>query len=157
MLRRQEGLVQLIQQLNAWLAEPDQRIERFFWRSSVLGEDKNRPMKVFHESLVDLEAASGRKLVARAQRGEEAAFAAFFDAYKRRVYGLCLHVTDSTQEAEDLTEEAFLGVFRKISTFRGELAFSKWLQRLAVNAVVMHLRKKRVPEVPLAQKRSHDS
>jgi RNA polymerase sigma-70 factor (ECF subfamily) len=58
-------------------------------------------------------------------------------------------MTGSPQEAEDLTEEAFLRVFQKISTFRGESAFSTWLQRLAVNVVLMHLRKKRLQEVRL--------
>ncbi len=105
-------------------------------------------MRVFHKSHVELRAASGGDLVARAQRGEEAAFAALFEAYKRRVYGLCLRMTGPPQEAEDLTQEAFLRVFRKISTFRGESAFSTWLQRLALNVVLMHLRKKRLQEVP---------
>ena len=98
----------------------------------------------------------GDNLVARAQRGEEAAFAALFDAYKCRVYGICLHMTASHQEAQDLTEAAFLRAFRKISTFRGESAFSTCLQRLAVNAVLMHLHRKRVKQVPFAQKRSLD-
>jgi len=123
--------------------------EQVVWRSSLPGEDKNMAMKVFHKSHVELETASGGNLVARAQRGEEAAFTALFDAYKRRVYGLCARTTGSPQKAEDLTEEAFLRVFRKISTFRGESAFSTWLQRLAVNVVLMHLRKKRLQEVPL--------
>ncbi len=80
--------------------------------------------------------------------GGAAAFAVLFEAYKRHVYGLCLRITGSPQEAEDLTQEAFLRVFRKISTFRGESAFSTWLQRLALNVVLMHLRKKRLQEVP---------
>jgi len=54
-------------------------------------------------------------------------------------------MTGNTAEAEDLTQEAFLQLFRKISTFRGESAFSTWLHRLAVNVVLMHLRKK-VPQ-----------
>jgi RNA polymerase sigma-70 factor, ECF subfamily len=113
-------------------------------------------MKVFHQSHVELETASGGNLVACAQRGEEAAFAALFDAYKHRVYGFCLRMTGSPQIAEDLTEEAFLGVFRKISAFRGEPAFCARLQRLAVKVVLMHLREKHVQEVPLAQKGSYD-
>jgi RNA polymerase sigma-70 factor, ECF subfamily len=87
-------------------------------------------------------AASDTQLIARAQRGEEEAFAALFEAHKRRVYSLCLRMTGNTAEAEDLTQEAFLQLFRKISTFRGESAFSTWLHRLAVNVVLMHLRKK---------------
>jgi len=58
-------------------------------------------------------------------------------------------MTGNTAEAEDLTQEAFLQLFRKISTFRGESAFSTWLHRLAVNVVLMHLRKKGLQQVSL--------
>jgi RNA polymerase sigma-70 factor (ECF subfamily) len=89
------------------------------------------------------------QLVARAQQGDEQAFEALFEAHKRRVYTLCLRMTGNTAEAEDLTQEAFLQLFRKISTFRGESAFSTWLHRLAVNVVLMHLRKKGLQQVSL--------
>ena len=69
--------------------------------------------------------------------------------HKRRVYSLCLRMTSNTAEAEDLTQEAFLQLFRKISTFRGESAFSTWLHRLAVNVVLMHLRKKGLQQISL--------
>jgi RNA polymerase sigma-70 factor (ECF subfamily) len=94
-------------------------------------------------------AAAETQLIARAQRGEEEAFAALFEAHKRRVYSLCLRMTGNTAEAEDLTQEAFLQLFRKISTFRGESAFSTWLHRLAVNVVLMHLRKKGLQQISL--------
>ena len=94
-------------------------------------------------------AASETQLVARAQRGEEEAFAALFELHKRRVYSLCLRMTGNTAEAEDLTQEAFLQLFRKIATFRGESAFSTWLHRLAVNVVLMHLRKKGLQQISL--------
>jgi RNA polymerase sigma-70 factor, ECF subfamily len=62
---------------------------------------------------------------------------------------LCLRMTGNTASAEDLTQEAFLQLFRKIGTFRGESAFSTWLHRMAVNVVLMQLRKKNLPVVPI--------
>lgn len=106
-------------------------------------------MESFHTSSVGLNETSESDLVARAQRGEEGAFAALFEAHKRRVYFLCLRMTGAPDEAEDLTQEAFLRAFRKISTFRGEAAFFTWLHRLAVNVVLMHLRKRRLSQVSL--------
>jgi len=94
-------------------------------------------------------AASDSQLIARAQKGDEEAFSALFEAHKRRVYSLCLRMTGNTAEAEDLAQEAFLQLFRKISTFRGESAFSTWLHRLTVNVVLMHLRKKGLQQVSL--------
>ncbi len=94
-------------------------------------------------------ADSESQLIARAQRGEEEAFAALFEIHKRRVYSLCLRMTADPAEAEDLSQEAFLQLFRKISTFRGESAFSTWLHRLVVNVVLMHLRKKGVQKISL--------
>lgn len=94
-------------------------------------------------------AASDLQLIERAQRGDEAAFAALFDAHKRRVYSLCLRMVGDPSEAEDLSQEAFLQLFRKIGTFRGESAFSTWLHRLVVNVVLMHLRKRGLQEISL--------
>ena len=94
-------------------------------------------------------AATETQVIARAQRGDEEAFAALFETHKRRVYSLCLRMTGNTAEAEDLTQEAFLQLFRKISTFRGESAFSTWLHRLAVNVVLMHLRRKGLQQTSL--------
>ncbi len=77
-----------------------------------------------------------------AQQGDAAAFERLYRLHNRRVYSLCLRMVGNTAEAEDLTQEAFLQLFRKIATFRGESAFSTWLHRLAVNVVLMKLRKK---------------
>lgn len=94
-------------------------------------------------------AATETQLIARAQRGDEEAFEALFEAHKRRVYSLCLRMLGNPTEAEDLTQEAFLQLFRKIATFRGESAFSTWLHRLSVNVVLMHLRKKGLNQISL--------
>ncbi|MFZ0332685.1 MAG: sigma-70 family RNA polymerase sigma factor [Candidatus Acidiferrales bacterium] len=86
-----------------------------------------------------------------AQQGDAAAFERLYQIHYRRVYSLCLRMVGNTAEAEDLTQEAFLQLFRKISTFRGESAFSTWLHRLAVNVVLMRLRKKTGSETSLEE------
>jgi RNA polymerase sigma-70 factor (ECF subfamily) len=62
--------------------------------------------------------------------------------YNRRVYAKCLHMVGNEAEAEDLTQEVFLRVFRKMDSFRGESAFATWLYRVAVNVVLASLRRK---------------
>jgi RNA polymerase sigma-70 factor, ECF subfamily len=89
--------------------------------------------------------------IERAKLGDAQAFQTLYDKHKRRVYSLCLRMTANTAEAEDLTQEAFLQLYRKIATFRGESAFSTWLHRLSVNVVLMHLRKKSLPVVSLEE------
>src|SRR6516162_7108346 len=92
---------------------------------------------------------SEAEAIDRAKGGDAAAFERLYGLHKRRVYSLCLRMVGNTAEAEDLTQEAFLQLYRKIGTFRGESAFSTWLHRLAVNVVLMHLRKKGLPEISL--------
>lgn len=92
---------------------------------------------------------SEAEAIERAKLGDAEAFEVLYSLHKRRVYSLCLRMTSNTAEAEDLTQEAFLQLFRKIGTFRGESAFSTWLHRMAVNVVLMQLRKKSLPVVPL--------
>ena len=94
---------------------------------------------------------SEAEAIERAKQGDAEAFQALYDRHKRRVYSLCLRMTANTAEAEDLAQEAFLQLFRKIGTFRGESAFSTWLHRLSVNVVLMHLRKKSLPVVSLEE------
>jgi RNA polymerase sigma-70 factor (ECF subfamily) len=81
-------------------------------------------------------------VLARAQAGDHQAFAQLYSLHKRRIYSLCLRMVGNVAEAEDLAQEAFLQLHRKIATFRGDSAFSTWLHRLAINVVLMHLRRK---------------
>jgi RNA polymerase sigma-70 factor, ECF subfamily len=90
-------------------------------------------------------------LISRAQAGDETAFAALFEKYKRSVYSLCLRMTRASADAEDLTQDVFLLLFRKITLFRGESAFSTWLYRLVINAVLARLRKQNSKNVSLEQ------
>jgi RNA polymerase sigma-70 factor, ECF subfamily len=71
----------------------------------------------------------------------------FEDLYRRhyrRVYSICLRMTGNIAEAEDLTQEVFIQLYRKLGSFRGEAAFTTWLHRLTVNQVLMHFRKRSV-------------
>jgi RNA polymerase sigma-70 factor (ECF subfamily) len=88
-------------------------------------------------------------LIQRIQRGDSEAFAALFHAHKPRIYSVCLRMTNNAAEAEDLTQDAFLQVFRKLATFRGDSALSTWLYRVAVNTVLMHFRKKALRQISL--------
>lgn len=94
---------------------------------------------------------SEAEAIERAKRGDGGAFSRLYELHKRRVYSLCLRMTANSAEAEDLTQEVFMQLFRKLHTFRGESAFSTWLHRLAVNAVLMHLRKKGLVAVSLEE------
>jgi RNA polymerase sigma-70 factor, ECF subfamily len=91
-------------------------------------------------------------IIRRAQAGDSDAFADLFNAHKARIYALCLRMTSNTAEAEDLTQDAFMQVFRKLSTFRGDSALSTWLHRIAVNTVLMHFRKKVLHQVSLDER-----
>ncbi len=76
--------------------------------------------------------------------GNISAFELIYERYHRRTYSLCLRMTSNPTEAEDLTQEVFIQLFRKISSFRGDSAFSTWLHRLTVNQVLMHFRRRSV-------------
>jgi RNA polymerase sigma-70 factor (ECF subfamily) len=86
-----------------------------------------------------------------AQHGNASAFEFLYRLHSRRVYALCLRMVGNASDAEDLTQEAFLQLFRKIGTFRGESAFSTWLHRMTVNVVLMRLRKKALPATSLEE------
>ena len=103
----------------------------------------------------DLNSTAPRKmdaeLVRRALEGNEDAFAVLFNAHRTKVYSLCLRMTSNTAEAEDLTQDTFLQVFRKLGTFRGDSALSTWLYRIAVNTGLMHIRKNGPRQVSLEE------
>lgn len=89
-------------------------------------------------------ANSDFALAQRSANGDMGAFEELYRKHHRRVYALCLRMTNNAAEAEDLTQEAFVQLYRKIGSFRGESAFTTWLHRLTVNQALMHFRKKSV-------------
>jgi RNA polymerase sigma-70 factor, ECF subfamily len=101
-------------------------------------------------------ALGDSELIQRAQAGQAAAFEQIYNDHKRRVYALCLRMAGNAPDAEEFCQEAFMQLFRKIHTFRGDSSFSTWLHRLTVNVVLMRFRKKRVPEVSLESQTDPD-
>jgi RNA polymerase sigma-70 factor (ECF subfamily) len=102
-----------------------------------------------YEKELITEIDSEEETIRLAQQGNAAAFERLYRRYSGRVFAVCLRIVNNDGEAEDLTQEVFLQLFRKIHTFRGEAKFSTWLHRLSTNLVLMRLRKKRHPEVSL--------
>jgi RNA polymerase sigma-70 factor (ECF subfamily) len=96
-------------------------------------------------------SATEAEAIRLAQAGDAAAFEHLYGLHSRRVYALCLRMVGNPSDAEDLMQEAFLQLFRKIGTFRGESAFSSWLHRMTVNVVLMRLRKKTLPAASLEE------
>jgi RNA polymerase sigma-70 factor, ECF subfamily len=84
------------------------------------------------------------RLAQRVAAGDMLAFEEFYERYHRRVYALCLRMTGNTAEAEDLTQEVFIHVYRKIGSFRGDSSLMTWLHRVTVNRTLMHFRKSAV-------------
>jgi RNA polymerase sigma-70 factor, ECF subfamily len=82
------------------------------------------------------------ELAQKAAANDIASFEQLYHRHMRRVYALCLRMTANASEAEDLTQEVFTHLFRKIGSFRGDSAFTTWLHRLTVNLVLMHFRKR---------------
>ena len=98
----------------------------------------------------DADGMSEPEAIRLAQRGVERGFERIYRLHSQRVYALCFRMTrGNAAEAEELTQESFLQLFRKIGTFRGESAFSTWLHRLAFNIVLMRLRKRNYRAVSL--------
>lgn len=89
------------------------------------------------ENLQELE------IVRRAQAGDEEAFEELYKQCREKIYKLCLRIVGNPEEAEDISQETFLRLWKKIKQFRGESAFQRWLYMIAVRQALMALRKKK--------------
>lgn len=87
---------------------------------------------------------SDLQLARQAAEGDVVAFESLYERHHRKTYALCLRMLGNQTDAEDLTQEVYVQLFRKIGSFRGESAFSTWLHRMTVNQVLMHFRKRSV-------------
>ena len=83
---------------------------------------------------------SDYELAQAISRGAISSMADLYERHNKMVYGVCLRMTGDVSEAEDLTQDVFIQLFKKVGTFRGDSRFSTWLYRLTVNQVLMHFR-----------------
>ena len=95
-------------------------------------------------SITDFTKLKDVELTKLAGNGDMAAFEEIYNRHHRRVYSICLRMLQRTSEAEDLTQDVFIQLYRKIGSFRGDSAFTTWLHRMTVNQVLMHFRKRTV-------------
>lgn len=96
------------------------------------------------EEKLDVNSAKDFELTQAAANGNMIAFEEIYNRHHRRVYSICLRMLQNATEAEDLTQDVFIQLHRKIGSFRGDSAFTTWLHRLTVNQVLMHFRKRNV-------------
>jgi len=96
-------------------------------------------------------APTDAELVRRAQTGDRTAFDALVTRSESKVYGLCLKMLGNPEDAEDVLQEVFIKAYQSLPGFRGDSAFSTWLYRIATNACLMRIRKKKLDTVPLDQ------
>ncbi|HVA72841.1 MAG TPA: sigma-70 family RNA polymerase sigma factor [Candidatus Limnocylindrales bacterium] len=88
-------------------------------------------------------------LVAAAKAGDVDAFEALVNRYERKIFRLAQHITQNTEDAQDVTQEAFLKAFEHLEDFQGNSRFYTWLVRIAVNQALMKLRKRRTKDISL--------
>jgi RNA polymerase sigma-70 factor (ECF subfamily) len=96
------------------------------------------------EAKVNVSELTDYELTQRSSKGDMVAFEEVYQRHHRRVYSICLRMLKNSTEAEDLTQDVFIQLHRKIGSFRGDSAFTTWLHRLTVNQVLMHFRKRNV-------------
>src|SRR5689334_20618393 len=98
-----------------------------------------------------MKARDERQLVQRIVAGDRKAFEQMLDAYETRVYRLALRFTGCVPDAEDLTQEIFLAIYRNMAQFQGKSALSTWVYRVAMNHCLEYRRKRRLESVPFEE------
>jgi len=84
-----------------------------------------------------------KEAIERAQKGDPAGWGRLYELHRRRVFSFCLRHTRNKSDAEDLTQDVFIHVFRKLCSFRGDSEFTSWLYTLTLNFVRLHGRRQR--------------
>ena len=83
---------------------------------------------------------SDYELAQAISHGSVASIGDLYERHRRMVYSVCLRMTGDVMEAEDLTQDVFMQLIKKVGSFRGDSKFSTWLYRLTINQVLMHIR-----------------
>ena len=96
------------------------------------------------KKMISTVTATDFELTQAAAKGDMAAFEEIYQRHHRRVYSIYLRMLQNAYEAEDLTQDVFIQLYRKVGSFRGDSAFTTWLHRMTVNQVLMHFRKRNV-------------
>ncbi len=111
---------------------------------SEQGVDSDYVVFKAESSSLDISKVKDFDLAQSASKGDMVAFEELYKRHHRRVYSICLRMLQNSSEAEDLTQDVFIQLYRKIGSFRGDSAFTTWLHRMTVNQVLMHFRKRTV-------------
>ena len=82
--------------------------------------------------------------IAGLKSGDEKAARYIYDSYARAMYNTLIRITGSSEEAQDLLQDAFVSAFKAIDSYRGDATFGAWLKRIVVNTGLEHLRKRKI-------------
>jgi RNA polymerase sigma-70 factor (ECF subfamily) len=118
-------------------------LEYPIWQDAKQAKDEEKGF-IESKQTIDISSAKDFELTQAAANGNMTAFEEIYNRHHRRVYSICLRMLQNPTEAEDLTQDVFIQLHRKIGSFRGDSAFTTWLHRLTVNQVLMHFRKRNV-------------
>jgi len=118
-------------------------LEYSIWQEATEAKDEKKGFIEAKQS-IDVNSAKDFELTQAAAAGNMMAFEEIYNRHHRRVYSICLRMLQNATEAEDLTQDVFIQLHRKIGSFRGDSAFTTWLHRMTVNQVLMHFRKRNV-------------
>lgn len=114
------------------------------WEFTRKAETEKNSFLETNEPTQKISSPTDFALAQATAKGDIEAFEEIYNRHHRRVYSICWRMLQNASEAEDLTQDIFIQLYRKISSFRGDSAFTTWLHRLTVNQVLMHFRKRRV-------------
>ena len=96
------------------------------------------------------------QLLEQAKAGNLRAFEELVSSYEKKIYNYCLRMTNSREDAEDLTQEVFVRVYKNIKSFKGGSQLSTWIYRIAHNICIDRYRKSKASVVSLNQPKGED-